>query len=250
MKKVRWAVIGATGFARLRTIPEGILGAPNAELSAILARDENRLREVARDFGDVFHTNDMGVLLARADVDAVYIATPTKDHEKQTLAALRAGKHVLVEKPCAMNTRQARTLQSVLAVARNLVHRYSAEDSAVVLLEFQSGALGVVEAFFNIPVAFNALEISGTRGSLCATGTSGQSSGGELVLRAAPRGLEKALQYPSINPYYAEIEDFSRAVLRGDSASFDFSDGLRSARVADAVYRAAKSGRRQQVSSA
>ncbi len=79
-------MIGATGFARRRTIPEGIVAAPNAQLTAIMARDENRLREYSRECGGIFYTTRLQELLARGDVDAVYIATPMAEHAPQIIA--------------------------------------------------------------------------------------------------------------------------------------------------------------------
>src|SRR4029079_7305212 len=78
----------------------------------------------------VGNVDDLGDLLRRDDIDLVYIATPPFLHFPQALAALEAGKHVLVEKPLALTIAQA---DELVAVARrrdrllvaNLMQRYN-----------------------------------------------------------------------------------------------------------------------------
>ena len=71
----------------------------------------SRSAERAEAFGDRFDIptryGDYESLAADPDVDVVYVATPHSRHEKDTLEFLRAGKHVLCEKPFALNARQA-----------------------------------------------------------------------------------------------------------------------------------------------
>ena len=82
------------------------------------------------------NTDDLGVFLSRNDLDIVYIATPPFLHHAQALAALEAGKHVIVEKPLAMTVGQA---DELIAVARsrgrllvaNLMQRYNPLFDAV-----------------------------------------------------------------------------------------------------------------------
>ncbi len=102
---VGWGVIGCGGIADRRTIPEGIIPAPGAELVAVQDVAEDRVKAVAEKYGVPGFTS-IDELLAQDGVDAVYIATPTFLHHEQTVAAARAGKHVLCEKPLAMTTQQ------------------------------------------------------------------------------------------------------------------------------------------------
>src|SRR4051795_13272323 len=73
-------------------------------------RRGERLVEVARRYPGVRATTDPNALIADADVDAVVIATPVEHHFELAMAALRAGKHVLVEKPMASTSDQAMRL--------------------------------------------------------------------------------------------------------------------------------------------
>jgi predicted dehydrogenase len=102
---VGWGVIGCGGIADRRTIPEGIIPAPGAELVAVQDVAEDRVKAVAEKYGVPGFTS-IDELLAQDGVDAVYIATPTFVHHEQTVAAARAGKHVLCEKPLALTTQQ------------------------------------------------------------------------------------------------------------------------------------------------
>jgi len=106
MKKLRWGVIGCGGIADRRTIP-GIVLAENAELVAVM--DVNM--ELAKKVGEKYNISDVydniDDLLANDNVDAVYIATPVFLHKDQSIAAINAGKHVLVEKPIAMTVTEA-----------------------------------------------------------------------------------------------------------------------------------------------
>lgn len=99
-KQVRWGVIGACGIAKRRTIPEGITQAKNAKLVAVMDVDVEGARNVAEKFGAELCVTEQE-LLARKDIDAVYIATPSFLHTKQVLMAAKAGKHILCEKPLA-----------------------------------------------------------------------------------------------------------------------------------------------------
>jgi len=104
-RNIRWGVIGSGGIARRRTIPEGILRASNAELTAVFDIDAQVNAEVAKKF-DAKQTASVDELL-NADVDAVYVATPAHLHADQVRACARAVKHVLCEKPLGMTVAEA-----------------------------------------------------------------------------------------------------------------------------------------------
>jgi predicted dehydrogenase len=114
MKTVRWGVIGAGGIARRRTIPEGIQAASNAQLIAVMDRN-SRTREELRTQYQVPAVATVQELLD-LQLDAVYIATPTFEHAPQALAAAAAGKHILCEKPLALDVKEA---SQILAACRD-----------------------------------------------------------------------------------------------------------------------------------
>jgi predicted dehydrogenase len=106
--KIKWGVIGSGGIARRRTIPEGIVKARNAELSAVFDIDRQVNAEVAKEYGaeQAASVNE----LLDADIDAVYIATPAYVHAGQVRACAEGGKHVLCEKPLGMTVAEAKDM--------------------------------------------------------------------------------------------------------------------------------------------
>ena len=141
------------------------------------------------------------------------------------------------------------------------VHDYPSEDSAVVSLRFATGALGVVDAFFCLPdeASQNRLELYGSLGSILAHGTIGQGAQGEMIallnrgagvyeaqqVRAADGGAR--INPPPVNPYRAEIEEFSQAILAGREPSNHAVLGLQSQRVLAACYESARTGTVQPI---
>lgn len=83
------------------------------EVAAIWSRREERAREAASALEIPDYYTDFDLLMAREDLDAVAIVSPPVTHHAMALAALRAGKHVLCEKPFAGNVDEAREMQRV-----------------------------------------------------------------------------------------------------------------------------------------
>src|SRR5205085_3902443 len=102
MKKLRWGLIGCGDIARKRVAP-ALVDLPTCELVAVSRANFDKAETFAREFGAKRWYRDWRELVADEEVDAVYIATPVHLHAAQTIAAAEAGKHVLCEKPMAMN---------------------------------------------------------------------------------------------------------------------------------------------------
>jgi predicted dehydrogenase len=82
---------------------------------AVASRDPAKAKAFAKEHGLAAAHGSYEALFADREVDAVYISTPHTSHHAETIAALRAGKHVLVEKPMAVSTAQA---EEMVAEAR------------------------------------------------------------------------------------------------------------------------------------
>jgi predicted dehydrogenase len=108
-KKVRYGIIGFGAFAE-RTIGPAIRESSNSELVAIQKRSLPAAREKARTFNIPHAFDSVEALVKHPDVDAVFIVSANSQHAPETLAAARAGKHVLVEKPMAMNVAEAESM--------------------------------------------------------------------------------------------------------------------------------------------
>lgn len=115
-RKVRWAIVGTGGIAR-RTVGDLRL-CDDAEVVAIASRRRETADAFARDWSLPFAFDDYAALCASPDVDAVYIGTPHATHFDYACAALRAGKHVLCEKPLTMTADEARELGRIAAERR------------------------------------------------------------------------------------------------------------------------------------
>jgi predicted dehydrogenase len=88
---------------------------PSAEVTAICARSETRRAEIGDRYGVATLTSDYRALVARADVDAVCVATPDSEHAGPVRAALESGKHVLCEKPFTTTLADADDLLALAA---------------------------------------------------------------------------------------------------------------------------------------
>jgi 2-hydroxy-4-carboxymuconate semialdehyde hemiacetal dehydrogenase len=95
--KVALAGAGAFGIKHL----DGIKNIDGVEVVSLISRDLEKTREVANKYGIAHVTTDLADSLALKELDAVILCTPTQMHAEQTLACLRAGKHVQVEIPLA-----------------------------------------------------------------------------------------------------------------------------------------------------
>ncbi len=112
-RRLRVAVVG-TGFGATVQLP-GFQGCPRTEVVAVAARSEAHARTAAARFGVPHAFTDIDAVLELDGLDAVSIASPPATHHDLALAALRAGKHVLCEKPFALHQDEA---EEMLAEAR------------------------------------------------------------------------------------------------------------------------------------
>jgi 2-hydroxy-4-carboxymuconate semialdehyde hemiacetal dehydrogenase len=85
----------------------------DVEIVAVVSRRLDQAREVALHYGAALSTTDLNDVLERDDIDAVILATPTQLHAEQSIAAMRAGKHVQVEIPLADSWADAQRVADV-----------------------------------------------------------------------------------------------------------------------------------------
>jgi predicted dehydrogenase len=143
--EIRVGVIGCGGFGLYAL--QQFAQVPGVKLTGMAGTHRQAAYAAAQRFG-IPDIEEVDTLLARADVDLVYIATPPFLHHSQAIAALEAGKHVICEKPLAMTLAQA---DAMIAAARrhdrlvvaNLMQRYNPVYDAVDHL-IRSHALGEV----------------------------------------------------------------------------------------------------------
>ncbi|WP_027416742.1 Gfo/Idh/MocA family protein [Aneurinibacillus terranovensis] len=106
---IRWGILGAARIAKERLIP-AIQEAKNAQLCAIASRNEEKARDFAHNLGIPRVYGSYEDLLKDPEIDAVYIPLPNHLHAEWTIRAAEAGKHVLCEKPAALNEKEVQAM--------------------------------------------------------------------------------------------------------------------------------------------
>jgi predicted dehydrogenase len=303
---LRWLVIGIGDITRKRVIP-AIQEEARSEFYGVVTRDPAKALAYPR----ARAWTSLEEALDDPAIDTVYVASPVALHASHTISALRAGKHVLCEKPVGMNYTEAQSMveaaeasgkllgvafyrrlypklirakqlisegligQPVLAEAwahgwleseergwlrdralsgggplfdtgshridafhflfgkareavaltSNVVHRMSVEDSATVLIDYDSGPRGIVDVRWNSRISRDDFRIIGTDGMLDLTPLNGSDlrHGDNLTLVPAHS-----------NVHYPLIENFTNAVLDGVPLACPGAEAIETDRVTQA----------------
>jgi predicted dehydrogenase len=148
---LRIAAIGCGDIAQRRHFPQIAALQGTAELVAIAGRDQTRLRACAERFNVPGCYTDPAAMLDDAAIDAVLVLTPPDSHAKYAEMAVRAGKHVLVEKPLVTTSDEAarlrdavRAQQSVKPVTFFALPHVGTAEHALVDRLLRAGAVGEV----------------------------------------------------------------------------------------------------------
>ncbi len=156
--RLRWGIISTARIGIRRVIP-ALLRSRTGTAVAIASRDLARAREIAAKFQIPRAHGSYEALLADPDVDAVYNPLPNTLHPEWTIRAARAGKHVLCEKPLAIDARQAQAMVDACRAAGVLLqeafmYRFHPQITELRRL-VASGAVGVpwlARSAFTFPV--------------------------------------------------------------------------------------------------
>ncbi len=338
--KIKWGVIGCGGIADRRTLP-GMMDAENAELIAVMDVNKTFAENCKEKYGAKYAFDNIEELLALDEIQAVYIASPVFCHKEQAMAAAKAKKDILIEKPVGLTVEEAEEIAAfceaegvklgvgfmmrfhayhqkmkeivqsgkigeivscraqltcwypemencwrqdiklsgggammdmgvhcvdliryitgkevveVAGLAGNQVFNYSVEDAGAVIFKLENGAIGYVDANFNIPdaAAKCKIEFYGTKGSIFAQGTISQVEGGEIEVLCADdaAGYDASQNRNDVAPmqvevvfgnmYTKEIESFGRAVAGEGEVAITALDGIRSQKVIEAAYASNK----------
>ena len=322
---IGWGVVGCGSIAS-KVIP-AIIEAENSRLIAVMSRSMDKARRFAEKYGASRYYDDLSLLLRDGDVDAVYISTPTFLHASQTIMAAEAGKHVLCEKPMAMNldeclrmvdacrrngvklmighhmrfkpdNRMIREIiehgrigrvthiraqhstwykpeptawrmipklggggslmdlgvhcidllrfllgsevREVAAFTYSSAFNYPVEDTAVVMMKFESGACGIVNSCFNAKYSEKILEVYGTEGTILSRGTIGPRTG---VVSVYIDGREEIYEFGEFNPYVAEIEHFADCIMRDEEPIISGEKCLGTMKAVFSAYESSRTGR-------
>lgn len=116
MNTIKWGIIGCGNVCEKKSGP-AFYKIENSELVAVMRRDEELVKSFATRHHVAKYYTNADELIADADVNAVYIATPPSSHKEYAIKALNAGKSVYVEKPMALNYSEC--LEMIETAGRN-----------------------------------------------------------------------------------------------------------------------------------
>lgn len=231
-RKFGWGIIGCGAIAERQLAPAIQAGA-NSRLVAVYSRDLAKGEEFARRHGAGRAYDDLAVFLADPELEVVYIGTPPHLHCEQALAASRAGKHILCDKPMAMNSAEAgRMVEAARAAGVKLMAgfmmRFNVYNRKAAEL-LRSGAIGRlvqirIQASYHLPdTNFNWRQDPALAG-----GGSLFDMGSHAVdlLRFFNGEIESVLAFVDNRAYGYPVEDTALALLRfagGGYATLDAS---------------------------
>jgi len=144
-QRLRWGVLGTANIARAAVIP-ALQHSNNGELVAVASREEEKARAFAAKQGIPRAYGSYEALLAAEDIEAVYIPLPNSLHREWTIKAAEAGKHVLCEKPLALNATEciamdAAVRQNGVKLMEAFMYRFHPQTEKVLEL-IHGGAIG------------------------------------------------------------------------------------------------------------
>lgn len=225
-KKLKWGIAGCGKFAVTTFIPT-LIRLKNNVLSSIYSSDILRAKEIANKFMTKSNFNDYKQFL-KEDFDILYIGSANNDHHWQVIEAAKAGKHILCEKPLALNSVQAEEMVKVckennVFLTVNYVHRFHplSVKAKEILEKSLIGSIVTVSTTFNIDYEPNdnfRFDIK-------------QSGGGAFrdlgthmidVLRYFGGEVSDIKGYIDNVIYKSEVDDFASAVLKFHKGGYGY----------------------------
>lgn len=159
-KKVRWGILGAGAIAK--AFVKGVSESASAVMQAIGSRSKDKADVFGSEYGIPNRHGSYEALISDPTVDAIYVCTPHPMHAQWAIKSLRAGKHVLVEKPFALNHAQAISIATAArendrVAIEGFMYRSHPQTNKLYEL-VKSGIIGelrVIRAAFSFHAAFN-----------------------------------------------------------------------------------------------
>ena len=162
---IRIGLLGATRIAPKALIPQ-VKRRQDCVITCVAARDRAKAAAFAESHGIPEVVENYETLVRRDDIDLIYNALPPNRHADLSIAALEAGKHVLCEKPFAMNAAEARRMTEAAAGSgRHLIEAFHYRFHpmfADILDRLQSGAIGrlcAMKADFSVAIPYSTDEL-------------------------------------------------------------------------------------------
>ena len=152
-RTLRWGIVGTASIAESAFIP-AMQNSERGRVTAIAGRDANKARQMAERAGVEKSYGSYEELMQDSDIDAVYIPLPNHLHKEWTVQAARAGKHVLCEKPAALNAGEAEEMLKVceeegVLFAEAFMYRYGGKHARVREI-LESGEIGDLRSMHGV----------------------------------------------------------------------------------------------------
>jgi len=146
---LRWGIIGL-GWVSCDFVAPGMKKSPGSQIAACLGSSPEKGKVFAERFGVPRVHATLNAMLADPDVDALYVATPNAMHAEHVIAAAASRKHILCEKPFAMNLDDARRMVDACkraGIVLRVAHQLRLEEAVIHAREVvRSGKLGKIAA--------------------------------------------------------------------------------------------------------
>ena len=224
-KKLKWGVAGCGRYAENTFIPTMHM-MRKSTVHAVFSNSLQRAKDVALKHGIPLFFSDFDEFL-KSDIDAVYISSANADHYKQVVAAAKAGKNILCEKPLALNPAEAEEMVKVckenkVHLAVNYVfHFHPLVKKAKEIIENEMiGKFISITTNFNIEIAPGSNfrhSRAGGGGALMDVGTHMidllRYFGGEII---SVRGVMDSVVYES------EVDDFASAIVKFEKGGYGY----------------------------
>ena len=225
-RKLKWGVAGCGRFAEQTFLPTFKL-LRKSVVTSLYSSDIKRAKSLADKFGIEKHFNNYDEFL-KSDIGAVYISSANVNHYQQVIKAAKAGKHILCEKPLAMNLSEAEEMVKTcepnnVQLSINYVYRFH----PLIIKSKEIIANQMLGKIVSINLSFNIDAPPGSNFRF----TKSQSGGG--ALRDLGTHMIDLLRYfggeiVSINGvvdnviYKSEVEDFSCAIVKFENGGYGF----------------------------
>jgi D-xylose 1-dehydrogenase (NADP+, D-xylono-1,5-lactone-forming) len=200
--RIRWGILGCARITRRGLIP-GIRESTTGTLAALASRDGTTARAWAEEFGVPKAYGSYEEVIAAPEIDAVYIPLPNELHREWTERAADADKHVLCEKPLALDASEARAMvehcKSRGVVLREAFMWRHQPRTAEILRRVAGGAIGklrLIRSSFSFPIDMSDWRLDPSRGggALWDVGTYGVSTA-RLFAGAEPESIKAVAHF-------------------------------------------------------
>ncbi len=158
---VKWGLIGASNIAR-DWLVDAINRHPESDVKSVLSSSKERAQDFARAKGIKIATTDIEEILGDPEIDAVYVSTTNDRHHDEVIAAARAGKHILCEKPLALSVNHAESMVEactkagvVLATNHHIRNHESHRTIKTLIDNGDIGSINSIRMFFAVMLPDN-----------------------------------------------------------------------------------------------